>query len=126
MTNPPRPPGDLKQSGRALWRKLTAAYVLDERESEVLARACRLADLERALMAGLETSGVVTTEGKTPPAVARLLATQNLLCRLLASLDLPGADGVRTPTSMRAGNAGAARWRHHNEVAAKRKELRRG
>jgi hypothetical protein len=76
MTAPPRLPGDLKSSGRALWRKLTAAYVLDECETEVLARCARLADLEHALLEGLKTSGVVTTEG-TPPAVGRLLATQN-------------------------------------------------
>jgi hypothetical protein len=114
----------LHASGRALWERITAAWTLDEREAEVLARACRLADVERRLLDALEAAEVVSEGGKVTPLVGRVIATTNLVCRLLSSLDLPGADGVRSPTSQRAGNAAAARWRAHNELAARRKELR--
>jgi hypothetical protein len=125
MSAPPAP-ADLREDGVALWERITAVWTLDEREVEVLARACRMADLERSLLEGLAGCAIVGEDGKAAPATARLLACQRLLCALLASLDLPGADEQRSQTSIRAGNASAARWRQHNEVAAKRRELRGG
>jgi len=115
----PKPPADLKRHGRELWKRFHGEYELDSRETEIMARVARLADLEAALVAELDGGAGDRERG-------RLLATTNLICRLLSSLDLPGAEDVKTPRQQRAGTAAAARWAAHNEVAKKRRELGRG
>jgi hypothetical protein len=115
----PKPPPDLKAHGRALHRRYHRAFELDEREADVIERVARLADLEAALVLAVD-------EHDDRRDRAQLLATTNLLCRLLSSLQLGDADDVKTPKQQRAGNAAATRWAAHNEIARKRKELGRG
>jgi len=121
----PKPPADLKAPGKALFKRYHQAFELDEREADVILRVARLADLEAAILQelgpGQELAGVDLRATR-----AQLISSTNLLCRLLSSLNLDGADEVKTPKQQRAGNAAAARWAAHNEIAKKRRELGRG
>jgi hypothetical protein len=127
----PKPPSDLRRAGRDLWRRYQTAFKLDERESDILLRVARLADLEADLLAGIGAHGAVLEDGRTAPAVARLITAQNLLCRLLTSLTLPRdeeeqAEEVRSQTSIRAQHAAEARWGPHNDDLAVRRSLTGG
>jgi hypothetical protein len=120
-------PRGLGRRGRRFWRTVQATYVLDPAETEVLVEVCRLLDRCEHLQElldrdGLEVAGS-TGQTRVHPALSEQRASQALLGKLLAQLDLPDEDGaaLASPTTARARAAARGRWKHDNAM----KELRR-
>jgi hypothetical protein len=122
----PDAPADLQDAGRDLWCSIQGRWKLDPRESAVLLRCCRLADVEQRLFEELADVDVVvhgsTGQPREHPLLNRYVQTNLAVGRLLATLSLAGGELVSL-TSQRAGNAGAARWAAHNRVKAQREAL---
>lgn len=90
--SPPNPPGDLKRSGRALWRAVVADFELDEHERQLLHETCRTRDLCDRLQAALDNDGVMSESSqgvRVHPAAAELRQQRITLARLLAALNVP-------------------------------------
>lgn len=85
----PRPPAELRASGRALWRALHADFDLAQHEGRLLLEACRTADLLDALADQVSSQGVVDEGGKVAPAVVESRQQRLVLTRILASLRIP-------------------------------------
>jgi hypothetical protein len=114
-----RTPAGLEAAGRRLWRQLTAEFVLNPREIDLLERACRQADDVARCEAVVLRDGVEAT-GSTGQAVVSpylLEARQGRLAvaRLLGQIGLPDEDDIeqRDVLSRRAGRASRARRLRH-------------
>ena len=100
MTAPPSQPvmdlGDPSttygESGRALWRSVTADFDLNEGELALLRSACLAADLIDELTAIIASEGPLVASGQVHPAVVERRQQQLLLGRLLVALRVPAGD----------------------------------
>lgn len=115
----PKPPAGLHRSGRHLWRQIQAAvgddFELDERETAILAMACRQADDLAALEEALDRDGVSVAgsagQPRLNPLVTEIRQARLALNRLLGSVSIPDAEAEpRTASSLRAQNAANKRW----------------
>jgi hypothetical protein len=121
----PRPPGDLGDEGKKLWRGVQkdlaeADLVPDSRELLMLRRCCRMADriaeMERQLdgadylQPGYMGKGVVCH-----PLLTELRMTEALLAQTLSRLKPPAEDDssavVPVPRSVSARAAANTRWK---------------
>ena len=94
-TTAPKPPTDLKRSGRALWRAVLADFDLDEHERQLLHETCRTRDLCDRLQTVLDTDGVMSTSSqgvRVHPAAVELRQQRIVLARLLAALNVPSGE----------------------------------
>lgn len=90
-----RSPEGLRSSGRALWRAITADYVLAPHELTLLLQAARTTDLLDDLEAEIRERGalVESPQGrKASPAAVEARQQRLTLARLLVALRIP-ADG---------------------------------
>ena len=116
MSTADRGPRGLKARGRRFWKAVTAGYELNVDELELLVEVCRCLDDCEALAATVERDGltVAGSAGQTRvhPAVGELRACRALVGKLLAQLGLPGPDGERldSPVRARARAAANKRW----------------
>src|SRR5215218_9439038 len=87
----PSPPSDLESRGRALWREIVADHYLDGPGREVLAEACRVADLCDRLRVQVDAAGTVDRgsmgQERITSAVGELRRQRHQLAQLLAQLD---------------------------------------
>ncbi|MDO9498107.1 MAG: hypothetical protein Q7J48_20555 [Nocardioides sp.] len=94
-TTAPKPPTDLKRSGRALWRAVLAEFDLDEHERQLLHETCRTRDLCDRLQAVLGNEGVMSESSqgvRVHPAVVEIRQQRIVLARLLAALNVPSGE----------------------------------
>lgn len=94
-TTPPRPPADLRRSGRALWRAVLGDFDLDEHERQLLHETCRTSDLCDRLQAVFDTEGPMSESSqgiRVHPAAVELRQQRIALARLLAALNLPAGE----------------------------------
>ncbi len=101
MAAKPRTPPDLGPRGRAFFHDLHSRYELDRDELELAVEAARTLDLIETLRS--EVAAAVTVAGskgqpRPHPALGPLLAADQLLVRLLASLRLPNLTEATTTT----------------------------
>lgn len=88
----PKPPGDLKRSGRTLWRSVVADFDLDEHERQLLHETCRTRDLLDRLQTTLDADGVMSESSqgvRVHPAAVELRQQRVVFARLLAALNVP-------------------------------------
>ena len=90
---------------RSIRAGLPVGVELDEREDELLAQACRQADVIERLDAHIDQHGVMNERGRLNPATAEARQSRTALAR---RLDLPAS---RTLTQIRASKAASSRWR---------------
>jgi phage terminase small subunit len=100
---------------RAIRAGLPPAMELDERETELLAQACRQADILERLDAHIDRHGVMNERGRLNPAVQEARQGRTALARLLGGLDLPHS---RSLTQLRARKAGQASQASHARWSA--------
>jgi hypothetical protein len=93
---------------RSIRAGLPVGVELDEREDELLAQACRQADVIERLDAHIDQHGVMNERGRLNPATAEARQSRTALARLLGGLDLPAS---RALTQIRASKAASSRWR---------------
>lgn len=101
----PRPPAELRRSGRALWRAVLDQFELEEHERQVLREAARTADLIDKLQAVLDNDGPMaeSSQGiRVHPAAVELRQQRIALARLFAALDLPHGEESEGRTQRRA------------------------
>lgn len=108
-------PIDLASDGRgaSLWSDVTSVYALRTDERELLAEACRLADLVDTLRNLVNEEGILTDSGSLHPALVELRQVRTQLRLHLNSLALPDEHEEETPASIKARKAANARWRNH-------------
>lgn len=96
---PPKPPLDLKNSGRAMWIDLTSRLDLDVHELSVLHQVGRTADRCDDLDRAIRKDGVVTPDGRPHPLLRESREQSIALARLIAALRLPVdiADPAKRP-----------------------------
>jgi len=92
----PKPPAELKRSGRALWRSVQTDYELEQHERGLLLEMCRTVDTLDRL------SALVTAEGemihdrfgelRVHPALVEARQLRIAYARLSAALRLPAGD----------------------------------
>jgi hypothetical protein len=111
-----QPPDGLETAGRRLWDSVTAAFVLNAGEVEILRQAAVTADEIVLLEAELRASSLVVAGYSGQPRPNPLLKIiqdhRLLLRRLVDSLALPDADeeaGLR-PGQRHAQRAARGRW----------------
>lgn len=111
MTRQQPTPVGLGRRGRAIWRVVIGALVLDAHEGAILAEACRTADRLDALDAAIRKDGMLLPDRRPHPALAEARQQQITLTRLIASLRLPAdlAQPERRPQ-----RRGAARGVYHD------------
>jgi hypothetical protein len=127
----PKPPDGLEAAGRRLWDSVTASFVLNAGEVEVLRQACRTSDEIVLLEAELRRSSLVVAgyagQPRPNPLLKIIQDHRLLLRRLVDSLALPDDDqehGLR-PGARHAQTAARGRWKESNRVPnAKLAELR--
>jgi len=119
-SRPPRPAG-LGRRGRTFWRQVVDAYVLDDREVQILIEVCRGLDVIEALQLVVRRdSETVMVKGvmRVHPALRELREQRIVVGRMLDMLHLPSGVGeptsVPTIRSLRAQRAAAVRWQHHH------------
>ncbi len=90
-------PKDLGSAGKALWDSVVSTYELAPHELEMLAQACRTADVIAALDDEI-TQGVLADDNKRVlPAVIELRLQRLALARLVSALRLPDVDSGAKP-----------------------------
>ena len=127
----PKPPDGLETAGKQLWDSVTAKFVLNAGEIEILRQAAATADEIALLEAELRASSLVVAGYSGQPRPNPLLKIiqdhRLLLRRLVDSLALPDEDqesGLR-PGQRHARTAAQGRWKNHVAVPnAKLAELR--
>ncbi|WP_193607144.1 hypothetical protein [Nocardioides lijunqiniae] len=100
----PKPPNDLKRSGRALWRAVLGPFDLDEHERQLLHETCRTRDLCDRLQTVLDAEGVMSTSSqgvRVHPAAVELRQQRITLARLLAALNVPSGEEEAAPRAPR-------------------------
>ena len=110
-------PGDLGERGQALWDEITTTFQLRADEREILADACREADLLERLQAELVQSELVT-RGSMGQEVAGAIVTEirqhrTSYMNMLKALKLPDtpATSARKKSQVSEMNRKAARAR---------------
>lgn len=103
----PKPPTELRTSGRKLWKAVQSEYELEEHERALLLEMCRTVDSLDRLAAVVAIEGeLVTTrlgEQKAHPALVESRQLKIAFARLSAALRLPAGDegdhqaGARRP-----------------------------
>lgn len=117
----PKPPGDLGQRGRKLWRATVADFTLRADELSVLHELCRCTDTLDRIDAELRTAPLIVAGAQNQVRANPLLAEARgarqvlaTLSRLLGLADVPDTDeagaSVPTPRQVRARRAAEARW----------------
>jgi hypothetical protein len=125
-----RSPDGLKTAGRQLWDSVTAMFVLNAGEIEILRQAAATADEIALLGAELRASSLVVAGYSGQPRPNPLLKIiqdhRLLLRRLIDSLALPdeGEESGLRPGQRHARTAANARWRERAEGNGKLAELR--
>jgi hypothetical protein len=126
-----KPPDGLKTAGRQLWDSVTATFVLNAGEIEILRQAAATADEIALLEAELRASSFVVAGYSGQPRPNPLLKIiqdhRLLLRRLVDSLALPdeGEESGLRPGQRHARRAANARWRERaDEGNGKLAELR--
>jgi hypothetical protein len=125
-----KPPDGLKTAGRQLWDSITATFVLNAGEVEILRQAAATADEIALLEAELRASSLVVAgyagQPRPNPLLKIIQDHRLLLRRLVDSLALPDADeesGMR-PGQKHAQRAARGRWKESNQENSKIAELR--
>ena len=101
---PPKPPADLRRSGRALWSALVDRLEFDAHEVRLLHEACRASDRCDALDRALRVQGIVMRAGTPNPLLRETREQAITLARLVTALRLP--DDLREPEGRRAQRRG--------------------
>lgn len=114
-TKAPRVPAELQAAGKALWRRLTADFVLEPAEVVLLGLACRQADALSDVEAAVERDGVMVTgaagQQRLNAAVTECRQARLALATLVGRIALPAEDDrPMTAASERASRAARARW----------------
>jgi hypothetical protein len=106
-----KPPRPLGAPGMALWKRVMAAYRIDDEGGiELLAQACAALDRAEQLAARIAEDGPVIYSKigpKAHPAVKDELACRAFICRTLQRLGL-NVETVKTPGHPASGGIG---WR---------------
>lgn len=108
-TSPPKPPADLRRSGRALWRAVVAEFDLEEHERQLLHETCRTRDLCDRLQSVLDTDGPMSESSqgiRVHPAAVELRQQRITLARLLAALNVPSGEAEDATGQRRSGARG--------------------
>lgn len=119
---PTPPPTDLLDTGRALWRDVTAKYELRADEVPLLAEMCRAVDRLAGIRAALVGQPLLvagsTGQQRAHPLLGEERATVLVLAKLQAQLGLPDEVGQvgATPASRKAQRAANERWRREAVV----------
>jgi len=124
----PKTPTGLGGAGKALWRRLTAAFDFEVGELLIVETAARQADDLAALEAVVEATGLTVPgsagQPRLNPAVAECRQGRIALARMLGMLGMPDDDDKpMTAASRSARHAAEARWgrkRMEQEARAKR------
>ena len=111
-----KPPSGLRASGKQLWDSVTATFVLNAGETEILRQACHTSDEIALLEAELRASSLVVAgyagQPRPNPLLKIIQDHRLLLRRLVDSLALPDDDqehGMR-PGQRHAQRAARGRW----------------
>lgn len=108
-TKVPKPPGDLRRSGRALWRAVLAEFELDEHERQLLHETGLTSDLCDRLQVVLDAEGPMSESSqgiRVHPAAVELRQQRIALARLLAALNLPSGEEGATVRPVSGGVRG--------------------
>ena len=112
-----KPPDGLETAGKQLWDSVTASFVLNAGEVEILRQAAATADEIALLEAELRASSLVVAgyagQPRPNPLLKIIQDHRLLLRRLVDSLALPDDDqesGMR-PEQRHAQRAAQGRWR---------------
>ena len=112
-----KPPDGLETAGKQLWDSVTASFVLNAGEVEILRQAAATADEIALLEAELRASSLVVAgyagQPRPNPLLKIIQGHRLLLRRLVDSLALPDDDqesGMR-PGQRHAQRAAQGRWR---------------
>lgn len=126
----PKAPKDLGAAGRELWDSILGDlpddWTLDARELHSLKRACRCEDemvaLERAVDRGGETTTGSRGQIVVHPALGEARQLRLVQLRLLSVIEMENPDAKKesSPASSRARSAANARWRHRDQLQARR------
>jgi hypothetical protein len=115
----PKPPDGLETAGKQLWDSVTATFVLNAGETEILRQACHTSDEITSLEAELRGSTLVVAgyagQPRPNPLLKIIQDHRLLLRRLVDSLALPDEDqesGLR-PGQRHARTAAVGRWKTH-------------
>ena len=115
----PRPPAGLETAGKQLWDSVTASFVLNAGEVEILRQAATTADEIALLETELRGSSFVVAgyagQPRPNPLLKIIQDHRLLLRRLVDSLALPDQDqesGLR-PGQAHARKAAEGRWGGH-------------
>lgn len=93
------PPDDLQDAGKALWVSIACKYELRPDEAAVLHDACRMRDLEAAVLSAWGDAGrpmlTVGSQGEAiHPLIREFRDLAGRIAGLLAKLKLPDLDDV--------------------------------
>ena len=96
MSPRPRPPAELKTSGRKLWNAVQAEYELEQHETQLLREMCRAADtLDRLATVVAEEGEMLLDRFEQPRVHPALVESRQLkvtYARLSAALRLPSGE----------------------------------
>ena len=115
----PKPPDGLETAGRQLWDSVTASFVLNAGEVEILRQAAATADEIVLLEAELRRSSLVVAgyagQPRPNPLLKIIQDHRLLLRRLVDSLNLPdeGEESGLRPGQRHARTAAVGRWKSH-------------
>jgi hypothetical protein len=113
---PLKPPDGLETAGKRLWDSVTASFVLNAGEVEILRQAAATADEIASLEAELRASSLVVAgyagQPRPNPLLKIIQDHRLLLRRLVDSLALPdeGEESGLRPGQRHARTAANARW----------------
>lgn len=112
----PQPPRSLGDRGRALWDSVLPAYELNPAEMQILADACREADLIERLHDELAVSELVTRgsmgQEVASPFVSEIRQHRTVLAGLLAKLKIPDTPASAARKKAAVSEAARAAVRH--------------
>jgi hypothetical protein len=114
-----KPPDGLGKAGRQLWDSVTASFVLNAGEVEILRQAAGTADEIVLLEAELRVSSLVVAgyagQPRPNPLLKIIQDHRLLLRRLVDSLALPdeGEESGLRPGQRHARTAAQGRWKDH-------------
>jgi hypothetical protein len=114
VTRLPRPPRDLDVAGKALWRRMHAAYEgFEEWETAILEQACRHADVISDLEHAYAEVGLVVQGSQGQPrlnqVVTELRLARSSFAAILGKLNLPSSHDDETGASETARQRSARR-----------------
>jgi hypothetical protein len=104
-SRPPKPPPDLKQSGRVMWSALVERLHFDAHELRLLHEACRASDRCDDLDRALREQGAVLPSGRPNPMLRESREQAITLARLVTAMRLP--EDITDPAGRRSQRRGA-------------------